>query len=126
MEVENGAAISPSQTNTAGRIAGRKEGLSHVGKRSDLAASQTRRQYSFSAFLDRMRLRWSTRNQRPATTMIPPGLSEKESSHYETLIDLVKANPHRTQPRVVVITDLAKDYDDLAAMVVLKDRKSVV
>jgi inosine-uridine nucleoside N-ribohydrolase len=53
--------------------------------------------------------------------MIPPSLSEKESSHYETLIDLVNANPHRTQPRVVVITDLAKDYDDLAAMVVLKE-----
>jgi hypothetical protein len=53
--------------------------------------------------------------------MIPPSLSEKESSHYETLIDLVKANPLRTQPRVVVITDLAKDYDDLAAMVVLKE-----
>ena len=53
--------------------------------------------------------------------MIPEGLSEKERSHYKTLIDLVKAYPDRKTPRVVVITDLAKDYDDLAAMVVLKE-----
>jgi hypothetical protein len=53
--------------------------------------------------------------------MIPQGLSEKERSHYQTLIDLVKDNPKRKQPHVVVITDLAKDYDDLAAMVVLKE-----
>ena len=121
MEAENGAAISPSQTNSSGRITGRKEGLSHVGKRSDSTASQPRRQYSLSAFLNRMRLRWSTRTQRSERTMIPQGLSEKERSHYETLIDLVEANPLREQPHVVVITDLAKDYDDLAAMVVLKE-----
>ncbi|KAG0647211.1 hypothetical protein D0Z07_7192 [Hyphodiscus hymeniophilus] len=53
--------------------------------------------------------------------MIPPGLSEMERSHYETLINFVAINNKRKVPRVVVITDLAKDYDDLAAMIVLKE-----
>ena len=53
--------------------------------------------------------------------MIPDGLSNKARSHYQALIKLVKDNPLRDVPRIVVITDLAKDYDDLAAMVVLKE-----
>jgi inosine-uridine nucleoside N-ribohydrolase len=127
MEAGNSASINSSSTFSSGRIAGRKEGLPHVGKRSDLSAWQPSRQYSFPAWFDRMRLRWSTRSQRPTRTMIPQGLSEKEISHYETLINVVKARPGpdikkpKEQPRVVVITDLAKDYDDLAAMVVLKE-----
>jgi hypothetical protein len=54
-------------------------------------------------------------------TTIPQGLSEKETLHYHTLIDLVRLNPGRKQPRIAVITDLAKDYDDLVAMIVLKE-----
>ena len=121
MEAGNGVAIDSSSTNISGRIAGRKESLPHVNDQSDPVGIQDRRQYSLSALINRMRLRWSTRSQRPTGTTIPQGLSEKERSHYETLIDLVEANPGRKQPHVVVITDLAKDYDDLAAMVILKE-----
>ena len=123
MEAGNGAAIDSSSRNYSGPVAGKKGSLPNVGNRSDLVGPQNRRLYSLPAWLNRMRLRWSTRSQRPTGTMIPQGLSEKESSHYETLIDVVAARPglKKKQPRVVVITDLAKDYDDLAAMVVLKE-----
>lgn len=61
-------------------------------------------------------------------TMIPKerngvSLTEDEKRYYEILLDIVEARrlSCTPKPRIVVITDLAKDYDDLAAMVVLKE-----
>ena len=50
-------------------------------------------------------------------------LSYKEQRLYDILLEFAQARKvnHVPVPRVVVITDLAKDYDDLAAMVVLKE-----
>jgi inosine-uridine nucleoside N-ribohydrolase len=55
--------------------------------------------------------------------MIPKGLSPEETAVYETLIKVVedRRKAGKGPPKIVVITDLAKDYDDLAAMVVLKE-----
>ncbi|KAH6683920.1 hypothetical protein B0J14DRAFT_465103 [Halenospora varia] len=47
-------------------------------------------------------------------------LSDVEKKIYETLVNVVQ-NRRKPKPKVVVITDLAKDYDDLAAMMVLKE-----
>ena len=54
---------------------------------------------------------------------IPKGLSPDEIAVYQKLIDVVE---NRTamgmeSPNLAVITDLAKDYDDLTAMVLLKE-----
>lgn len=56
-------------------------------------------------------------------TFIPKCLSQQERSCYEVLIKVVDARRKTgiKPPRIVVITDLAKDYDDLAAMVILKE-----
>jgi hypothetical protein len=52
---------------------------------------------------------------------IPFGLTTQEQGVYHTLIRAMKRQAGQAPPRVVVITDLGKDYDDLAAMVVLKE-----
>lgn len=52
---------------------------------------------------------------------IPTGLSPEEQGVYKKLIGVRKRRGRQAPPRVVVITDLGKDYDDLAAMVVLKE-----
>ena len=52
---------------------------------------------------------------------IPDGLSPDQIRVYETLLKVVRDRGESEGPRVVPITDLAKDYDDLAAMVVLKE-----
>jgi len=57
----------------------------------------------------------------PFSPFIPDGLSPDQVLVYETLIKVVKDRGDSDGPRVVPITDLAKDYDDLAAMVVLKE-----
>ena len=126
MEAGNGTAISSDSRY----IAGRKEGARHVARRSDSADATSRSQYPFFSFRNRMRSWWTNRAQQAIRPMIPEQLLPEEKAQYETLIEVVEARPaHGTKPpRVVVITDLAKDYDDLAAMVVLKelDRLGVV
>lgn len=54
---------------------------------------------------------------------IPAGLDDKQRSVYDTLIKLRNQRKQRTEapPNIAVITDLAKDFDDLTAMVVLKE-----
>ncbi|KAH7418679.1 hypothetical protein BKA64DRAFT_763266 [Cadophora sp. MPI-SDFR-AT-0126] len=54
---------------------------------------------------------------------IPSCLTIAEQDVYNTLLDAAQAAKARNgrAPGVVVISDLAKDYDDLAAMVVLKE-----
>lgn len=58
-----------------------------------------------------------------ADPRIPMGLSEAQNEVYEKLIDVVKQRQARGEtPRpIVVITDIGKDYDDLAALVVLTE-----
>jgi hypothetical protein len=61
--------------------------------------------------------------------LIPRGLTRAEGRVYEKLLRIVEdrfqkgMKDHETQytPRVFTITDLAKDYDDLMAMMVLKE-----
>lgn len=143
MEAGNGTAISSSSRD----IAGRKEGPSQVHNQPAPLGGPPRKKHSFSALKNRMRSWWSHRSQpvdppimpqelspehraqyetllQPtAQPMIPQELSPEERAQYETLLRVVKARSDRGSepPRVVVITDLAKDYDDLAAMVVLKE-----
>ena len=54
---------------------------------------------------------------------IPAGLCAAETEIYQTLIDALKNRAVKDQkpPHLVVITDLAKDYDDLMAMVLLAE-----
>jgi len=54
---------------------------------------------------------------------IPRGLSGPEVAVYETIARAVEARAEAgiDPPYIAVITDLGKDYDDLAAMVVLKE-----
>ncbi|TAQ88621.1 hypothetical protein B7494_g3074 [Chlorociboria aeruginascens] len=55
--------------------------------------------------------------------LIPSGLSEESQKVYHTLITVAeKRSTARITPvNLLVITDLAKDYDDLTAMVILKE-----
>ena len=54
---------------------------------------------------------------------IPAGLSDVETGIYQTLLEARKNRSVKDQkpPHLVVITDLAKDYDDLMAMVLLAE-----
>lgn len=51
---------------------------------------------------------------------IPGGLSEDEANVYKKLIKLRKEKGLQPRP-IVVITDIGKDYDDLVALVILKE-----
>ena len=64
--------------------------------------------------------------EEPGAPKIPAGLTDQENEVYKTLIKVRRQRMFATPqpisaPRVAVITDLGKDYDDLAAMVVLKE-----
>ncbi|KAG9240819.1 hypothetical protein BJ878DRAFT_523982 [Calycina marina] len=56
-----------------------------------------------------------------SSCLIPDGLSQEQIAVYETILKVVKRRGRSEGPRVVVITDLAKDYDDLAALIILKE-----
>ncbi|KAK0111217.1 hypothetical protein ONS95_001591 [Cadophora gregata] len=71
----------------------------------------------------------------PIDPRIPKGLTQEEGSFYEGLITIVKDREQQfkrdgidRKPYIVTITDLAKDYDDLMAMMCLKefDRMGVI
>ncbi len=56
--------------------------------------------------------------------LIPEGLTHQEGLVYEKLIQIAAArkdNPALLTPHIITITDLAKDYDDLMAMMCLKE-----
>lgn len=66
---------------------------------------------------------------------IPTGLTEAEGKVYEDLLEVLKERQEKTKmdgrdrtPHIVTITDLAKDYDDLMAMMCLAelDRLGIV
>ncbi len=64
----------------------------------------------------------------PIDSRIPKGLTQAEGLFYEGLLQLVKERELQTKkdgvdrkPHIVTITDLAKDYDDLMAMMCLKE-----
>jgi hypothetical protein len=54
---------------------------------------------------------------------VPTGLDADEGSIYHTLAEVHKHRKHSREspPNIVIITDIAKDYDDLVAMVLLKE-----
>lgn len=56
-------------------------------------------------------------------SLIPEGLSKAEGAVYERLLKVVeqRRNGGPTAPHIITITDLAKDYDDLVAMLCLKE-----
>ncbi|KAH6667126.1 hypothetical protein B0J14DRAFT_704702 [Halenospora varia] len=56
-------------------------------------------------------------------TLIPRDLPGDLKAFYKTLLDVVRENEKNgiDPPTVIVITDLAKDYDDLLAMMMLKE-----
>jgi hypothetical protein len=54
---------------------------------------------------------------------IPKGLSPSESGVYQRLNDVVRRreeNKHRPRP-IVVITDVGRDYDNVAALAILTE-----
>ncbi|KAG4427972.1 hypothetical protein IFR05_016542, partial [Cadophora sp. M221] len=71
----------------------------------------------------------------PSDTRIPTGLTQEEGMFYEGLIQVLNERGKREEkdgidrkPHIVTITDLAKDYDDLMAMMCLKefDRMGII
>lgn len=71
----------------------------------------------------------------PSDPRIPRGLTQEEGLFYEGLIEIVKDREMQfkkdgidRKPHIVTITDLAKDYDDLMAMMCLKefDRMGII
>lgn len=69
--------------------------------------------------------RWAQYN--PMNPLIPNELTGEECSVYEAILEVVEErkslsgdNKQRI-PHIVIVTDLAKDYDDLLAMMVLKE-----
>jgi hypothetical protein len=59
----------------------------------------------------------------PCDPRIPEGLTEEEIAVYTTLFEVCaqRANDKINPRGVLVVTDIAKDYDDLAAMILLKE-----
>ncbi|RAL60835.1 hypothetical protein DID88_010160 [Monilinia fructigena] len=58
-------------------------------------------------------------NNSPA---VPNGLGAEQIAIYQEIIRTVNARPKGFEiPHVVVITDIGKDYDDLTAMIILKE-----
>jgi hypothetical protein len=57
------------------------------------------------------------------SALIPKDLVQKHGEVYSTIMTAVneRIRAGRRGPRIVVITDLAKDYDDLIAMILLKE-----
>lgn len=113
----------------------------HVAVPSSSAGPRQTR-FSISDFWVRLTLWWNllwqkmpgkrqkrmTAKEKERDRMIPKerngvSLTRGERRFYEILLDIVEARrlSCTPKPRIVVITDLAKDYDDLAAMVVLKE-----
>ena len=71
----------------------------------------------------------------PSDPHIPKGLTQEEGLFYEGLIQIVKDRETQfkkdgidRKPHIVTITDLAKDYDDLTAIMCLKefDRMGII
>ncbi|KAI9650027.1 hypothetical protein NHQ30_000040 [Ciborinia camelliae] len=53
---------------------------------------------------------------------IPNGLTQEHRSVYEVILRTVNNRPKNFKiPRIVAITDVGKDYDDLTALIVLKE-----
>jgi hypothetical protein len=139
METGNGTALKPGKRSLSRRK--ERSESNHVPEGNGEGFSG-RRQLSLASIGGQVRAWWSKRTQtavsptmspqglstvrtdlRSWSTAIPQGLTTVERAHYETLIKVVKDRAAKgvKTPRVVVITDLAKDYDDLAAMIVLKE-----
>lgn len=61
----------------------------------------------------------------PKDSRIPRGLTKEEGEVYEKLIEIASARSEKGSnfktPHIITITDLAKDYDDLMAMMCLKE-----
>jgi hypothetical protein len=80
-----------------------------------------------SPWLSKSRLQKDiNRDLNPSSSSIlalPEGLGQEERAMYKALLRVVKGrhDNNREAPHVVVITDLAKDYDDLVAMVTLAE-----
>lgn len=65
---------------------------------------------------------------KPTNPLIPISLTKREGAVYKKFLSIVKQRVEKTAkdsmprtPRVFTITDLAKDYDDLMAMITLKE-----
>lgn len=122
MGPENGTVFISKKKSSSGR----KSSSSHVGNPIAVGGTSApaRRQFSFAAVSGRFR-GWLSRLSSSSTmdSEIPSLTREAEKKVYETLQLVVRRRQERGEKvrRVVVITDLAKDYDDLAAMVVLKE-----
>lgn len=52
---------------------------------------------------------------------IPEGLTPEYRFVYDTILDVVEGRSEQDKVRLVVITDLAKDFDDLLALIILKE-----
>lgn len=52
---------------------------------------------------------------------IPTHLSETERAYYEKLIPVLKSRKPSDKPRIVIITDIEQDYDDLMAIIFLSE-----
>jgi hypothetical protein len=114
----HGATIGPGSRNIAGHQGPRRVSRSFL------------RRYPIVAIWNNF-CWWLKRTFQEAPVMeVPKGLTSDEQTVYETLQVVRKARwiAGKRPPRVVAITDLAKDYDDLAAMVLLKelDRLGIV
>ena len=59
----------------------------------------------------------------PKNKTIPKGLTKAAGSIYESILQIVEQRNRSGQkpPKIVIITDLAKDFDDLLAMIALKE-----
>lgn len=121
--MESGSGIaSPSSPRS---FSGRRESANHHVERRESSNGSIRKPFSVATLGRRLRQWWARQNQEndQKLSMIPRGLAADERSQYNTLLDVVAARSAKgtTAPRIVVITDLAKDYDDLAALLVLKE-----
>ncbi|KAL3420442.1 hypothetical protein PVAG01_08941 [Phlyctema vagabunda] len=126
-----GRGNSVTSSPGSGSIASRKGNRDLDGRQPRstpiLKKSPSRGRRSISSIATRLRSWVSGNNMngapRSLNTMIPRDLTAEHQGVYGTILEAVAARKARGEkpPILVVITDLAKDYDDLSAMVVLKE-----
>ena len=120
------ASPNPSVPSSCKSVLTPAQGLSAApgpaGSANPTLRSSSSNQLGESAEEQKERDAW----QEAGAPKIPAGLSSEEKQIYRRLINIryrrMNEKPRPLYPKqVVVITDLGKDYDDLAAMIVLKE-----
>ncbi|RDW77560.1 hypothetical protein BP6252_05613 [Coleophoma cylindrospora] len=119
------ARVNSNASSKSKSSIGRKEGLVDYTATSNNNRYNLRGHRTISAMANKMKdfLNGASSPAEPHSLAPPKGLSDEQGSIYHELAEVVKSRKESNiaPPQIVVITDLAKDLDDLVAMLVLSE-----